>query len=280
MKKIVVAGMFVLGTSLFAEVTTVATNIAFLNYTDAKKSSATLFSTYFNTGTLSYLTEFSYVRTDITYNNSTTALSQDEFTFIYKRYFEDYSYKFGLHMNSTTDRDLENGTTTILGIGAWNYFGYSKLSYGLDYYYSTYANATDLSFQKNSIIVNELSGYMSYYTPFQSFSNLFAIKINYESIEVYEESYTSFELSNKFYIGDAEIALKGFFGKMQTGIREGGMVVYNSKDVLKSSLSINFGYHLDESFMLDISYTQIQSDEYLSNEIITSVIAVGASYKL
>jgi len=280
MKKRVVAGMFMLGTSLFAEVTTVATNIAFLNYSDAKKSSATSSSAYISTGTLSYLTEFAYSRTDMTYNNTVQTLSQDEFTFVYNRYFVGYSYKFGLHMNSTTDTDLENGTTAILGIGAWNYFGYSKLSYGLDYYYSTYANAIDLNFQKNSIIVNELSGYVSYYAPFQSFSNLFAIKINYESIEVYEESYTSFEVSNKLYIGDAEFALKGFFGKMQTGIRDGGMVVYNSKDILKNSFSVYLGYHLDENFMLNISYSQIKSDEYLSNEILTSVVAVGASYKL
>jgi len=280
MKKLIVVGLILFVTSLYAEVVTVAANVTFLNYTDAKKSSATTSEFYINSGTLSYLTEFDYSRTDMTYNNSVKTLSQDEFTFVYSRYFLGYSYKFGLHMNSTTDTDLENGTTTIVGINGWKYFGYSKLIYGLDYYYSTYANGTDLNLQKKSIIVNELSGYCSYYAPFTNVSNLVLARVNYENIEAYEESYTSFEFVDTLYFRDTEVSLKGFFGKMQTGVRGGGMIVYNLKDMLKNEFSLNVAYHFDKNFKLNIAASQSKSDEYFGLEITTNSITVGASYKL
>ena len=94
---------------------------------------------YLSSGTLKYLTEFSYTRTNIEYTSgSIDDLSQDEITFIHHRYFLNKSFKYGIHTNSTSYVDLQNGNTLILGGSYWKFFGYDKLTLGKDFYYSIY----------------------------------------------------------------------------------------------------------------------------------------------
>jgi len=284
MKKIVLLSI-VLISSLLAEVTTIVPYSVYLDYgSKSAKDSGTINGVYFSTGDLNYLTEISYSSTNISYRNSNISdLVQNEATFIYHKYTKKYATKIGFHANSTTDTDLQNGLTMIVGISSWKYYGYyKKLSYGVDYYNSYYANGQDLDQNATKVTVNQITPYVSYYQPLKTVSNKISLKANFQSIDAYsgDTSYTSFELKDRVFMKKSYFEIKYIFGKSRTGISDGGMTVYNSKDLMTNTLSLKMGYYLNKKITLSGSLTKNRFDEFGGNNNVTNQIIVGTlSYK-
>lgn len=275
---------FLIGSSLQAEVVTVAPYSGVLSYdNNSSKNSGTINGFYASSGTLNYLMEFSYAATDIKYKYATTNLTQDEFTFVYNRYWKSHALKVGIHTNSTTDKSLQNGITLILGGSKWKWYGYSKLTYGLDYYTTEYANGQDLEDNNVSVRVNQLSPYISYYKPFSLNTKTFtSLKINLENINAYtsDKSYRSYELKNTIYYKKAYLELGVFGGKFRTGIKDNGMTVYNSKDIIKKSLSAKIGYYINTKLNTSLAYSSSTYDEYEHNsENTNTAVVISASYR-
>jgi hypothetical protein len=268
--------------SLHAEVVSIVPYSGVLNYdSNSIKSSGTINGVYVNSGTLSYLTEFSYTSTDVKYKQSTDNLVQDEFTFIYNRYFKTHALKIGLHTNSTTDTTLENGSTFILGMKKWKWYGYSKFTYGLDYYSTFYGNGENLDGNKTKVTVTQFTPYFSYYKPYRKFTSLISGKVNFETINAYtnDTSYTSYELKDKFFYKKGYLELGYFGGKLRTGIKDGGMTVYNSKDIITQALSAKVGYYINTKLNTSLSYTSSTYDEYKNaDDLTSSAIVMTLSY--
>jgi len=269
--------------SLKAEVVTVVPYSGVLGFdNNSSKNSGSINGFYASSGTLSYLLEFSYTYTDIKYKSSTDNLTQNEYTFIYNRYWNDHAVKVGIHTNSTTDKSLKNGTTLIIGTSKWKWFGYSKLTYGLDYYNTSYVNGEDLADNNHSVIVDQISPYISYYKPFSlSTKNLISLKINIENINAYSEQkdYISYELKDTLYYKKAYLEIAYIGGELRTGIKDGGMTVYNSKDLITNAISAKLGFYINSKLNTSLSYTSTTYDEYNNiDNINSSALVMTASY--
>ena len=283
MKKIKIIFLVILSViSLNAEVVTVVPYSGILDYdSNSIKSSGTINGVYVSSGTLSYLTEFSYTSTDVKYKQSTDDLKQNEFTFVYNRYFKTHSFKVGIHSNSTTDDTLQNGSTLILGMQKWKYKGYSKFTYGLDYYNSFYGNGQDLNDNNATVTVIQFTPYFSYYKPYRRFSSLISGKVNFETINAYKDdsTYTSYELKDKFFYKKGYLELGYFGGRLRTGIKDGGMTVYNSKDIITQILSVKAGYYINRRLNTSLSYSLSNYDEYNNaDDLSNSVLVMTLSY--
>ncbi len=268
--------------SLHAEVVTIVPYSGVLNYdSNSTKSSGTINGIYVSSGTLSYLTEFSYTSTDVKYKQSTDNLKQDEFTFIYNRYFRTNAFTIGLHTNSTTDTTLQNGTTLIVGVKGWRYRGYNKFTYGLDYYNTNYANGEDLEDNNARVIVSQFTPYFSYYKPYRKFTSLISGKVNFETINAYtnDTSYISYEIKDKLFYKQIYVEFGYFGGKLRTGIKDGGMTVYNSKDIITQAFSAKIGYYINTRLNTSLSYSSSTYDEYENaDDLSSSVLVMTLSY--
>jgi hypothetical protein len=268
-------------TELLAEVSLISPSSIYIQ-SDKKsfKDSGTVNSIYFSTGTLSYLSEFSYTHTDIRYKYSTNNLIQNEITMFYSRFFINHSYKVGIHTNSTTDTDLQNGTTMIIGYNHWNWFIKNKLSYGVELYDSYYTNGRDLKNTKRNIKISQLMTHIDYFSPFILFSNFISLKINYENAYTYNKNLFFLELKNIIYYKTFTFELNYFGGELQTGVLAGGAIVYNSKDIIKNKYGIKIGYQISSNINVNLAYTNILLDEYKSiNAINNSTISLNVSYR-
>ena len=247
---------------LNAEVYTVSPfSVVVKNDTKSIKDSGTINGIYFSSGTLSYLTEFTYSHTDIKYKYSTNNLVQDEFTFLYSKYFIDKFYKLGIHTNTTTDTTLQNGTTLILGVGGWKYIGYNKVSYGVDLYHSYYTNSIESPDKKDYVHISEISANASYYKAFKTFANYISLNINYEMAHSYDKVYTFFKVQDIVYYKGFSFDVSYLSGYFKTGILDGGSNVYNSQDILKEKIGISFGYNVTPVIKLKASYGRTNYDE-------------------
>ncbi|SFV74597.1 hypothetical protein MNB_SM-3-488 [hydrothermal vent metagenome] len=268
-------------TSLFSEVITVAPFSVYIDAdTKSFKDSGSVNGIYISSGTLSYLMEFTYTHTDIRYKYNTKNLLQDEYTMSYSKYFLDHSYKVGIHTNTTTDTDLQNGVTFLTNFNKWKWKNrLTKINYGGSLFYSYYTNGKDLNENNSSIHITQLAlngGILHY---FQYFSNYASITLNYEN--GYSKSYLFGELKDSIYYKKFTFNIGYFQGKMQTGILDGGASVYNSKDILHQKINLGINYKATPKTSVGISYTNTNYDEYqgksnLSNNIFT----LNASYTI
>ena len=277
MKKVLII-LFILSFILKAEVTTVSPFSVYIDY-DKKsfKSSGMINGIYFSSGTLSYLTEISYSHTDIKYKYLTQHLTQDEVTFVYSRYFLNYAYKIGVHTNATTDKDLQNGTTAILGLNGWKFFNRDKLSYGVNFYNTYYPNGTDLNNNNKSISINELSFNVAYFKPFVSFSNFISLTFNYE--RAYSDNYFLVQFKDVIYFRLFSLEATYLVGDLQTGILDGGFNVYNSKDMLHQKAGLKINYFVLPNIKLNLSYTNVKYDEFQNkNSLKNNIVSFGFNY--
>lgn len=264
-----------------AEVSTFIPYYGNLDYGDeGHRKDGKVYGFYASTGDLSSLLEFNYLHSTINEKiNTSDSLKQDDFTVIYGRYFKSFALKGGLHFISTTDADLENGYTLILGASKWHWFGYDKLTYGLDYYYSRYESGTDLARQANPIAIYQYTPYISYSKSINAnASNTLSIKANFESVPAFksEDSYTSYEIENTFYYKKASLGAGVFNGEMRVGIQDGGMSIFNLKDKQTEGYHVKLGYEINDEFTTDLSYASKSYEEYLSSKNTKSSLVVLA----
>ncbi len=271
-----------LQSSLFAEVSVISPSTIYVK-SDKKsfKESGTINSIYMSSGTLSYLIEFAYAHTDIRYKGSTQNLMQDEITMLYSRFFIDHFYKIGFHTNTTTDTNLQNGTTFIGGYTRWNWFERDKLSYGVEIYDSYYTNGTDLEEHSSSINITQLTTHIGYFSPFTYLSNFISLQFHYENAYSYDKNLFAYEIKNIIYYKTFTFELDYLGGELQTGVLAGGFSVYNSKDIIQRKFASKIGYQVSSNINLKFSYSSSIIDEYKSAKAINnSAIALNISYTL
>ena len=260
-KKILFIGSLV-ASSLLADVATILPYGASLKYdSDASgsaKDKGTIVGAYFSYGNLSYLFDIDISHTNIKYKNTllNDDLKQTDFTTTYSLYYPTYMFKFGIHHINTTDDDLGDGDTFILGVGGYEFIKYDKFSYGLEGYVSKYNDGHDDSGVKKSIKVYQLSPYMSYSKAIDIHSrNNIDFKINYINSDNFKDKdYSSFELSDTYYYDSYYINAKGYGGRMKAGVKDGGHTVYNTKDLYKSGYGLKLGYYAQKNLTFDMAY--------------------------
>jgi len=274
--------LFVLlsSTTLFAEVSQILSFNSFMKYDkNSYKSSGYISGLYYNTGTLSYLSEFTYTHTDIRYRYITQNLVQDDYAMAYSHYFINSSYKIGVHASSTSDKDLQNGVTLLLDYNRWKWFNAKqKISYGVGLYQSYYANAKDLKDNNRSVNIVELSANVGYYHIFKEVANYSALRLNYEDVKSYDDHYLFFEFQDIVYYKKFEVALEYMQGSMRTGILNGGLAVYNSKDLLKRKLKIGVKYPISLATKIEVSYAKTNYDEFKNRNLNSSTFSFNINY--
>ena len=262
--KILIVGLLS-ATIVNAEVNTILPYSAYLDYdSKSSKKSGNINGFYFSRGDLSYLTEINYAHTDIKYKQQSEHLKQDELTFVYNKYKLKYAVKAGIHINSTSDKDLQNGNTVILGLNSWKYIGYNKLSYGFDFYSSIYKNGKDLNNNSATVRVDQITPFISYFKYYTNFSNFISLKGNFEQIGAYsnEKTYSSYELKDTIYYKQTYFELGYFSGTMRTGIKDNGMTVYNSRDKITQIINTKVGYYINKNLNTSLSYSTSKFDEF------------------
>ncbi len=269
MKKLLL-GTTLIASALMAEVTTVTPYGGTIDYgNDATKSfkdKATLVGAHMSIGTLAYLLEADYSRITTKYLDSTTPdLKQDDITLAYSKYNAKTMFKVGVHYINTNDKQLEDGIIGIVALGGYKYFGYDKLSYGVEGYYSYYKNGHDENYAEvKKINIFQETPYISYYKSIDiNWGNTFVLKGNFQQAKDYvKTSYSSFEISDTIFYKSFFTTLKYYNGEMRTGVKDGGMTVYNTLDLMKSGYDIKLGYYISKSTVVSVSYAQNTYTEY------------------
>jgi len=287
MKKIILASA-ITASALMADVKTITPYVGTINYNSSSaksiKDKAKLAGIYTSIGNLGYLLEFSYGYTNINYKNSTIAdLKQHDITLKYGKFYKNYAWNAGLHYikNSETGaiRDLSGGYTAIFGLEGYEWFGYNKLSYGIDTYYSYYNHAfSDITrASETKVGLLQFSPKVMYSKVVNiNTKNTILITVNFIKANDYKNSsYTSYEISDTLGYKKFYASLKYNGGKMRSGVRDGGFTVYNTKDLLKSAYTAKLGYYFTPKFEADISYTHNNYQEY--NAVNLSLLPEGSN---
>ena len=224
---------------------------------------------YASIGNLSYLSEFSYGYLNTSYKNGIVAdLKQHDIAFMHSKYYRSYMFKGGLHYINTNDTVLGDGIILITALGGYTFKAYEKYSYGVEGYYSHYKDGHDENGVQKSISMVQFTPYFGFYKAIDiNNKNSLNIKFNYEIASDYaKKSYSSFEVSDTYYYRRLFSTLKACFGEMKTGVKDGGIVVYNSLDLKKSGYSLRVGYYLKNHFIISASYGIDSYREYLKSE--------------
>ncbi len=269
MKKLLL-GTTLIASALMAEVTTITPYGGTIDYgNDATKSfkdKATLVGAHMSIGTLEYLLEVDYSRITTKYLDSTTPdLKQDDITLAYSKYNAKTMFKVGVHYINTNDKQLEDGIIGIVALGGYKYFGYDKLSYGVEGYYSYYKNGHDENYvEVKKINIFQETPYISYYKSIDiNWGNTFVLKGNFQQAQDYvKTSYSSFEISDTIFYKSFFTTLKYYNGEMRTGVKDSGMTAYNTLDLMKSGYDIKLGYYISKSTVVSVSYAQNTYTEY------------------
>ena len=282
----------ILTLTLQAEVITITPFAGFIDYSDDAKESikshSYLGGFYSSIGTLEYLGELAYSYVDTTYKESLALenLKQHDVTLSYGAYDLDGMYKVGLHYTYTNDLILNDGITAIASLGGYHFFGYSKLSYGVQGYYSLYPKGRDETQAYNTpfkaVSVLQSSVYLSYYHPLSyESSNTLSLQLDYQYAPNYvQQNYLSYTLSDSFYYHGAYATLSAYFGEMRSGVKDGGFTVYNSLDLHKSGLHAKIGYYFTPASRLGLSYSSMVYQEYfLTQDTRTQVGLLDYSYR-
>ncbi|MBA1438595.1 MAG: hypothetical protein FAF05_06365 [Epsilonproteobacteria bacterium] len=277
--------------SLFADVTTVLPFAGAIKYDADKaksiKDRSSLYGVYANIGDLSYLLELSYTRFTAKYKTNTPYgkiedLQQDDITLAYAQYFKNFMLRGGVHYINTNDIFLDNGIIVFAGVGGYNYVNYDKYSYGIESYYSSYKDGMDDADVKKSISIMQFTPYFSAYNVLgTNWGNLFSLKLNYQMTGDYtKDSYISYEASETLYYKSLFFVIKGYAGEMKTGVKDGGLTVMNTLDLMKNGYGFGVGYYLIPSGTLSLNYELNNYREYkMQEDGMSAVASFSFAYK-
>jgi len=229
-------------------------------------------------GDKTYLLQTSYKYINISYKDSQSLsnLHQHELSLIYNKYDELHMLKIGLHyLNNNEDssyKDLGSGSVIILGVAGYNWFDKDKLTYGLDAYYSIYLNAhNDVSTTTTQMVdVVQFTPYLSYSRNIsESTRNDIDFKINYIAATEYkDDAYFSFEISDTFVYESFYTTLRYFGGDMKSGVIDGGLKVFNTKDLYRNSYQLRVGYYILADVAIDLSAGVNDYKEYDAKNLV------------
>jgi len=288
MKKTVISATLI-ASSLLAEVVTILPYAATLSYTtDSAKSikdSSTLYGVHTSVGTLSYLLEFDYAKFQTNYKDPTfEKLNQDDISIAYGKYFTNFMIRGGAHYINSNDVFLGDGYSVFVTLGGYNYFGYNKLDYGVDGYYTSFSQGRD---ELNTDVVKpvsiiQISPYLSYYKALNiNWGNTIVVRYNYQMAKDYiQESYGSIEVSDTIFYKQAFLTLKGYSGEMRTGVKDSGFTVINTLDLMKSGYGIKLGYTFAYTTTISIGYdTNTFREVDLTEDGTNSAIVASLNYR-
>ena len=281
-KKIILMSSLV-ATSLFGEVTTILPYYGTLDYaTDGSiKDKGSITGAYMSYGNLNYLVDLDVAYTKISYKSSTLLgdLKQGDITSTVSWYYPKYMFKLGLHHIQTTDTDLGDGDTIITGTEGYKYYGYDKLNYGIEGYWSRYGSGTDENNVQKAINVYQTTPYVGYSKAINvNTRNNVNLKMDYiYASDFNTKSYTSFTLSDTLYYKNFYTTATGYTGEMKAGVKDGGHSVYNLKDLVKDGYGLKVGYFLKKNLTFDIGYNKNNFQENgftqdTSNEILVTTL--------
>ncbi len=279
-------------TSLFAEVTTVTPYVGKIDYgnqaSTSFKDNAKITGLSLTHGNMAYLWEFAFSHIATEYKNrAITNLNQNDLTLVYGQYFSNYMYRVGAHYINTTDPQLQDGVVAIATFGGYQYYGKDKFSGGLEAYYSYYKNGHDENYQaEKPIKIFQFTPYLSFYGSIdEQWSNLISIKGNIQIARDYvQDSYFSYEISDTLYYENFYATFKFYRGEMRTGVKDGGLTVYNTLDLMKNGYEVQLGYYLGTNAVVTLSYAEHTYSEFdqtfstLSSDNTSKVALVSFSY--
>ena len=260
-KKIVLMSSLV-ATSLFGEVATILPYYANIDYAtnNSIKDKGTLGGVYMSYGNLNYLVDLDVASTTIDYKDPTlfSTLKQTDVTASYAQYFPTFMYKIGIHNINTTDTDLGDGNTLITALGGYKYYGYDKLTYGLEGYWTRYGSGHDDNGVAQTINIYQATPYIGYSKAIDINSrNNLDVKLNYIYASKFNtKDYTSLNVVDTYYYKNFYSAINGYTGRMKAAVQDGGHTVYNLKDLVKNGYGVKFGYYLSKDLNLDVSYNR------------------------
>jgi len=261
MKKILATA--VLTTSLFAEVGTILPFVGSINYGDDRatsiKDKSTIFGANMSVGDLDYLLEASYAHIGTVYKDTNVEdLKQDDITLIYGQYYLDKMFKIGAHYTSTNDQQLKDGFTALAGVAVYQNYGRDKATLGVDAYYSYYKEGHNENYIATSVAITQVSPYVTYYNSINAdWGNTITVKANFQNTADYvQENYASYEISDTLSYQSVFATVSAYTGEMRTGVKDGGMSVYNTLDLLKNGYSVQLGYYLNKDAILSLSYAE------------------------
>ena len=296
MKKIILAGLLTTS-AVMADVKTVTPYVGAINYDSSSakslKDTAKFAGLYTSVGNLNYLLEFAYGYTKINYKDGTiTDLKQHDITLKYGKFYKNYAWNAGLHYVNNNEKgaikDLGDGYIAIAGVEGYKWFGYNKLTYGVDAYYSYYTDA----FTETSLVATTNVGVLQI-SPKITYSkainintrNTISLIANFINANDYKDSsYSSFEISDTLGYKKFYATLKYNGGEMRSGVKDGGFTVYNTKDLLKSAYTAKLGYYFTPKLEADVSYTRNNYQEYDAANLVllpegtSSIAVISMSY--
>jgi len=268
MKKIIIGSMLV-ASCLFGDVTSVVYYTGDLKYDEDKKKSvkntAKLYGVHMSIGSLSYLIEADYAKFTAKFKNTAVAeLDQSDIALTFSKYFSKWMVKIGNHDINTNDPLLKDGNVIIAMLGGYIFNWYSKFSYGLEGYYSTYSNGQDELKVRKAINITQYTPYFSFFKSFSiNLKNNISVKYNYQLASEYvKKNYESYEISDSIYYKNFFTTLKYYGGEMRTGVKDGGATVMNSLDLMKDGFDVKMGYYLSASAIISLSYGENNYQEY------------------
>jgi len=264
MKKKFISALLLV-TSLMAEIVSITPYGGQVSYdkesTKSIKNKATLYGVHTSIGNLNYLLELDYLKTDISYKDTSIEnLDQDDITLTYGVYFTNIMLRGGLHYINTNDPQLGDAYVGFASLGAYNYVGYDKYSYGIEAYYSKY--------QVNNISLTQYTPYLSAYNALSlNWGNSLNAKFNYQVTPDYlQDTYLSYELSDTLYYKSIFLTLHGYVGEMVSGVKDSGMTVINTLDLMKIGYGTKVGYYFTPDAILSVSYDINSYEEVDLNE--------------
>ncbi len=275
MKKFIL-GTLALSAIACADTATVLPYFGTINYDNSAgkslKDSSKFGGVYTSIGNLDYLLEFSYNYLDTRYkdNVNVSNLIQHDVTLVYSKYNPKYMFKGGIHYINNNEnanfRDLGSGIVGILGVEGYTYRAKSKISYGLDVYYSHYGSAHNETTINDTTTISlwQFTPYFSYgKTISADLGNTFTLKANFIDAKDYlDSSYFSYEISDTVTYKGAYLTLGYMGGDMKSGVRDNGFSVYNTKDLYHRSYQAKLGYYFTPKLNISINYTANDYEEY------------------
>jgi len=286
MKKIML-GLGLVSVGLLADVSTILPYGVAISYdkdsAKSAKDSAILAGIYASKGNLGYLTEISYSHLNAKYKDSNISnLVQDDFVISYSKYFKDYMYKIGGHYVNTTDTRLGNGYIVTSSTAQYGYNKYNyKYTYGTDGFFSLYSSAHNEIGESKSLKIVQLSPYISFYKALNlNWGNKVKFKANYEfAYDLLQTDYLSYSVSDMLFYKKYTLTLSAYGGEMRAGVKDGGMSVYNSLDMMKTGYGIKLKYRLKPAHNISLGYTTNTSQEDgMTQDSTNTIISLAYSY--
>ena len=285
MKKLLLALISMGGLNLAADVVSLTPYYGQISYDSSYaksyKDTAKLGGIHASVGDLSYLVEADYSHLQTRYKRYSPPLKdlkQDDATLVYGHYGVSSMFRIGGHYIATNDVQLGDGVVAIATLGAYRWFGYSKVSYGTHLYDSYYKKAHDENYVSKSVNIVQLSPYISYYKPFSYVSsNTLSVIVDYQYAKEYiKQHYASLQVSDTLYYKGWSVTLSGYYGETRTLVRDGGITVFNTLDAMKYGANVKLGYTMGKNFTANLSYGQNTYTEYGLTQEGTNQVALAS----